>query len=73
MQIVSENEHTTASIKAELDQLFAAASYFNADGGEIGLVINLIAAAIVELDNVTAEKTPPNIRLVQTTESEKSA
>ena len=73
MRIASENEHTTASIKAELEQLYATASYFHADGGEIDLVVNLIAAAIVELDCVTLEKPPLNLRLVKTTESEQTA
>lgn len=68
MRIVSKNEHTAASIKAELEQLFAAVSYVNADSGEIDLVVNLIAAAIVELDCVTEEKPPLKLRLVQTAE-----
>ncbi len=68
MRIVTENEHTTASIKAELERLFAAANYVNADSGEIDLVVNLIAAAIEELDSVTTEKPPLKIRLVQSAE-----
>lgn len=65
MRIVSENEYTAASIKADLEQLYAAASYVNADGAEIDVVVQLIAAAILELDGATAANPPLNLRLVQ--------
>ena len=68
MRIVSENEDTAASIRAELERLYAAACYLNADSAKISLVVNLIEAAIAELDRVTAEKPPLTLRLVQNTE-----
>ena len=73
MRIVSESEHTAASIKAELERLFVAASYVNADSGDIDLVVNLVAAAIEELNGVTAVKPPLKLRLVQTAETEQPA
>ena len=68
MRIVSEIEHTKISIKTELEQLYVAVSYVNADSGEIDLVVNLIAAAIEELDSVAAKNPPPKFRLVRSAE-----
>lgn len=64
MNTVSDNEYTTATIKAELEQLYVAASYLDADSGKLKMAVHLIAAAIAELDNVVVEHPPQRLRLI---------
>lgn len=64
MNTVSDNEYTTATIKAELEQLYVAASYLDADSGNLKMAVHLIAAAIAELDNVVVEHPPQRLRLI---------
>ncbi len=64
MKIVSESDHTEESLRTELEKLYVAAGYLHADSGRLALVMHLIAAAITELESLTEERTPPNLRLV---------
>ncbi|MEN8196848.1 MAG: hypothetical protein ABFS30_10105 [Pseudomonadota bacterium] len=64
MFVVSENDHTEESIKEELERLYVAAGYINADRGNMEIAIHLIGAAIVELENLTEQVTRPRIRMV---------
>jgi hypothetical protein len=64
MFVVSENDHTEESIKEELERLYVAAGYLNADRGNMEIAMHLIGAAIVELENLTEQKTRPSIRMV---------
>lgn len=70
MRTVSDNEYTAASIKAELEQLYAAASYLDADRGKLKLklAVHLIAAAIAELDSVVVENPPQSLQLIHIAE-----
>ena len=68
MRTVSDNEYTAASIKAELEQLYAAASYLDADRGKFKLAVHLIAAAIAELDSVVVENPPQSLQLIHIVE-----
>ena len=65
MRTVSDNEYTPAAIKSELEQLYVATNYLNADSGELHLVVDLIGAAIQELDSVLPDnKSSQKLRLV---------
>ena len=64
MNTVSENEYSVASIKAELEQLYVAASYLDADSGKLKMAVHLIAAAVAEMDSVVVEQPPRDLRLV---------
>ncbi|MCK4867437.1 MAG: hypothetical protein KAT39_05260 [Alphaproteobacteria bacterium] len=64
MNTVSENEYSVASIKAELEQLYVAASYLDADSGKLKLAVHLIAAAVAEMDSMVVEKPPQGLRLI---------
>ena len=64
MKAVSDNEYTTAMIKAELEQLYVAASYLDADSGNLKMAVHLIAAAVAELDSVIVEHSPRRLHLI---------
>ena len=65
MFVVSENEHTEKSIKEELERLFIAAGYINADRGDLETAMHLISAAIAELEVRTEQRMHPEIPAVQ--------
>ena len=64
MFIVSENDYTEESIKEELERLYIAAGYINADRGNLEIAMHLIGAAIVELESLAERETRPRIRMV---------
>lgn len=64
MMVVSENEHTEETIKAELEQLYLAAGYMHAEQGHMTIVMTLIGAAIAELECILETRTKPTMRLV---------
>jgi len=69
MFVVSENEHTEETIKAELEQLYLAAGYINAERGNMDIVMILIGAAIAELESILETQSRPAIRLVHDADS----
>lgn len=66
--IVSESDHTEESIKAELERLYAAAHYIDAEHGNMEIAMHLIGAAIAELECIIEERAQPTIRLVHSSE-----
>jgi hypothetical protein len=64
MIVVSENEHTEQTIKAELEQLYLAAGYIHAEQGNMEIAMSLIGAAIAELECILENRNQPAIRLV---------
>lgn len=64
MFVVSENEYTEESIKEELERLYIAAGYLNADRGNMEIAMHLIGAAIAELESITEQDSRPRIRMV---------
>jgi hypothetical protein len=64
MFVASENDHTEETIKEELERLYVAAGYLNADRGNMEIAMHLIGAAIVELEALTERETRPRIRMV---------
>lgn len=64
MMIVSENDHTEETIKAELERLYAAAGYIEAERGDMEIAMHLIGAAIAELDSILESRSQPAIQLV---------
>ncbi|MDH3229498.1 MAG: hypothetical protein OEN55_06880 [Alphaproteobacteria bacterium] len=64
MMVVSENEHTEETIKAELEQLYLAAGYIHAEQGNMDIAMNLIGAAIAELEGILETRQQPTMRLV---------
>ena len=64
MFVVSENEHTEETIREELERLYVAAGYVNADRGNMEIAMHLIGAAIVELESLTEQEARPRIRMV---------
>jgi hypothetical protein len=64
MFVVSDNDHTEETIKEELERLYIAAGYLNADRGNMEVAMHLIGAAIVELEALTEQESRPRIRMV---------
>jgi len=64
MFVVSENEHTEETIREELERLYVAAGYVNADRGNMEIAMHLIGAAIVELESLTEQEARPRLRMV---------
>jgi hypothetical protein len=64
MMVVSENEHTEATIKAELERLYLAAGYIHAEQGNMEIAMNLIGAAIGEMEYILEIRKQPTMRLV---------
>ena len=62
--VVSENNHTEKSLKEELERLYVAAGYINAESGNMKIAMHLIGAAIAELESRVGPETPPQIRMV---------
>ena len=62
--VVSENEHTEATIKAELEQLYLAAGYIHAEQGNMEIAMTLMGAAIAELEYILEDRGQPKMRLV---------
>jgi len=62
--VVSENEHTEETIKAELEQLYLAAGYIHAEQGNMEIAMNLIGAAIAELECILETREQPTLHLV---------
>ncbi len=62
--VVSENEHTEATIKAELEQLYLAAGYIHAEQGNMEIAMHLIGAAIAEMEYILETRQQPTMRLV---------
>ena len=73
MTVVSENEHTEESIKAELETLYVAAGYINAERGNMEIVMHLIGAVIAELEGIVENRPRPSLRLVRNTADSNSA
>lgn len=65
MTVVSENEHTEESIKAELETLYVAAGYINAERGNMEIVMHLIGAVIADLEGIVEDRPRPSLRLVR--------
>lgn len=64
MQVVGGSEYTEEDIKRELERLYAAAGYINAESGDMEIAIHLIGAAIAELESLVEQGAQPKIRLV---------
>lgn len=64
MHIVGGSEYTEEDIKRELERLYAAAGYINAESGDMEVAIHLIGAAIAEMESLVEQKSQPKIRLV---------
>lgn len=64
MYVVGGSEYTEEDIKQELERLYAAAGYINAESGDMEVAIHLIGAAIAELESLVEQKSQPKIRLV---------
>lgn len=64
MYVVGGSEYTEEDIKRELEHLYAAAGYINAESGDMEVAIHLIGAAIVELESLVEQRGQPKIRLV---------
>lgn len=64
MFVISENEYTEESIKEELERLYIAAGYLNADQGNMEIAMHLIGAAIAELESLAEQRDRPQIRMV---------
>ena len=62
--VVSENEHTEETIKAELEQLYLAVGYIHAEQGNMEIAMNLIGAAIAELECILETREQPILHLV---------
>ncbi|MCK5276796.1 MAG: hypothetical protein KAJ11_01470 [Alphaproteobacteria bacterium] len=73
MTVVSENEHTEESIKAELETLYVAAGYINAERGNMEIVMHLIGAVIADLEGIVEDRPRPSLRLVRNTADSNSA
>lgn len=69
MFVVTENEHTEETIKAELERLYLAAGYINAERGNMDLAMHLIGAAIAELEGILETRSQPAIRLIHDADS----
>ncbi len=67
MFVASENDHTEETVKEELERLYIAAGYLNADRGNMEIAMHLIGAAIVELESLAEQDTHPRIRMVHST------
>jgi len=69
MIVVSENDYTEASIKEELERLYLAAGYINAErGNNLEIAMHLIGAAIAELESLAERNALPPIRMVYRSE-----
>lgn len=68
MFVISENEYTEESIKEELERLYIAAGYLNADQGNMEIAMHLIGAAIAELESLVEQKDRPHLRIVHNKE-----
>ena len=64
MFVANENDHTEETIKEELERLYVAAGYLNADRGNMEIATHLIGAAIAELENLIKQEPRPRIRMV---------
>jgi len=64
MIVVSENEHTEETIKAELEELYLAAGYIHAERGHMNIAMTLIGAAIAELECILETRPKPEIHLI---------
>ena len=73
MIVVSENEHTEESIKAELEKLYIAAGYINAERGNMEIVMHLIDVVIAELEGIEEDRPRPSLRLVRNVADSDSA
>jgi len=73
MIVVSENEHTEESIKAELEKLYIAAGYINAERGNMEIVMHLIDVVIAELEGIGEDRPRPPLRLVRNVADSDSA
>ena len=63
MSGVSGSGHTEQSLKEELERLYVAAGYINAESGDMDIAMHLIGAAIAELEGLAGQKSRPRIRL----------
>ena len=73
MMVVSENEHTEETVKAELEALYVAAGYLNAERGNMEIVMHLIEAVIAELESIVEDRPRPSLRLVRIVADSNSA
>lgn len=65
MFVASENEYTEASIKEELERLYLAAGYINAErDNNLEIAMHLIGAAIAELESLAEQNETPAIWVV---------
>ena len=64
MYVVGGSEYTEEDIKRELEHLYVAAGYINAESGDMEVAIHLIGAAIAELESLVEQRAQPKIRLV---------
>lgn len=64
MKIVSETDHTEETLKAQLEELYAAASYLHAENGRLNILVHLIGAAVAELEGLVEDRAAPVLRLV---------
>ncbi len=65
MFVISENEHTEETIKEELERLYIAMGYLNAERGDMEIAMHLVGAAIAELERIAENSSRPRIRMIQ--------
>lgn len=56
MTIANKNDSAETAIKTELEQVYAMASYLDAEQGRLEVVKHLVSAAIDELESVIGER-----------------
>lgn len=64
MIVTGEKRHTPESIKEELERLYVAAGYINADDGNMDVAMHLIGAAIAALEGRDEPEGDAPIRIV---------
>jgi len=64
MFVVSDSDNTVDSIREELERVYIAAGYLNADHGNLEIAIHLIGVAIAEMECLAEQSSRTRIRLV---------
>lgn len=64
MFVKDEKHHTQETIKEELERLYIAAGYINADDGNMEVAMHLIGAAIAALEGRDEPEAAAGIRIV---------
>lgn len=72
MFVASENEYTEESVREELEQLYVALGYLNAERGNLEITMHLVGAAIAELENLAEAPALPRIRMVHSEKGDRA-